>query len=276
MLINEIKPGAALAPYVRLYRVIHFSFPGRASIPFKAYPPRPEHCLQFMTHDQEMVRYPGSREEISPKSVLFMGPHTKVIHRFPGSDTLGFQVIFQPAAICQLLRMSARELTNAYLDAADIFGYDIHLVNEQLFHAANYGEMVAVAEQYLWTLIKKSKQRTHRVDELGRLMLYETEAFSLDRFLKAACLSHRQVDRMFRERIGMSPKQFLQLSRFDKVFRMKNRYPNKDWLTLALHGGYYDYQHLVKDYKEFTGYTPAQFFAIDNDAPERILGFAET
>jgi AraC-like DNA-binding protein len=73
----------------------------------------------------------------------------------------------------------------------------------------------------------------------------------------------------------MPPKQFLQISRFDKAFRMKNRFPGRDWLSVALHCGYYDYQHLVKDYKEFTGYTPTQFFAIDNHAPERILGDVE-
>jgi AraC-like DNA-binding protein len=66
------------------------------------------------------------------------------------------------------------------------------------------------------------------------------------------------------------------MARFDKAFRMKNRFPDRDWLSIALHCGYYDYQHLVKSYKEFTGYTPVQFFAIDNHAPERILGHAET
>jgi AraC-like DNA-binding protein len=57
---------------------------------------------------------------------------------------------------------------------------------------------------------------------------------------------------------------------------MKNRYPDKDWLSIAIHCGYYDYQHLVKDYKEFTGYTPPQFFSIDNGSPERAFGDAET
>ena len=44
----------------------------------------------------------------------------------------------------------------------------------------------------------------------------------------------------------------------------------------AIRCGYHDYQHLVKDYKEFTGYTPPQFFAIDNGSPERVFGDAET
>jgi transcriptional regulator GlxA family with amidase domain len=88
-------------------------------------------------------------------------------------------------------------------------------------------------------------------------------------------LCQRQFDRKFLERVGISPKQYLQVIRFDKAFRMKNRFPQKDWLTIALHCGYYDYQHLVKDYKEFTGYTPNQFLAIDNNAAERTFGERE-
>ena len=56
---------------------------------------------------------------------------------------------------------------------------------------------------------------------------------------------------------------------------MKNRHPERDWLTIALHCGYYDYQHLAKDYKEFTGYTPSAFADIENNAPERSFGEIE-
>ena len=73
----------------------------------------------------------------------------------------------------------------------------------------------------------------------------------------------------------MTPKQLLQMARFDKAFRMKNRFPEMDWLSVSLYCGYYDYQHLVKDYNLFTNYTPKQFLDIDQRAPERTLGHAE-
>jgi hypothetical protein len=56
-------------------------------------------------------------------------------------------------------------------------------------------------------------------------------------------------------RIGIPPKQFLHIIRFDRSFRMKNRFPDKDWFSIAIDCGYQDYQHLAKDYKAFTGYT---------------------
>jgi AraC-like DNA-binding protein len=275
MLLNEIKPSACLTEYIRLYRIIDFQFSGAAPVPFKAYPPRPEHCLQFMVHDPETVTYPGSGLRICRQKAIFMGPHSNVIHRYPGRRTLGLQVIFQPGAIHQITNISCHELTNLYTEADDVFGISTALVNEQLFHSKNYTEMIGVAEEFLTTLIKIKRHKKHPVDEISKAMIYEDETFALDKFLKAACLSHRQVDRKFRERVGMAPKQFLQISRFDKAFRMKNRFPKKDWLSIALHCGYYDYQHLVKDYKEFTGYTPTQFFDIDSGAPERSLGDVE-
>ena len=136
--------------------------------------------------------------------------------------------------------------------------------------------MIAIVEHFLVELIKRTKKERHNVDAAGKLMLQQDENFSLDRFIKQSFLCHRQFDRKFKERVGIPPKQYLQIIRFDKAFRMKNKNPQLDWLSIAIRCGYHDYQHLVKDYKEFTSYTPPQFFAIDNGAPERVFGDAET
>ena len=51
--------------------------------------------------------------------------------------------------------------------------------------------------------------------------------------------------------------------RFDQAFRLKERQPNLDWLAVAVQCGYYDYRHLVRDFKEFAGATPPQLLAAD-------------
>ena len=275
MLLNEIKPSPYLSEYIRLYRIIDFQFPSTATVPCKAYPPRPEHCLQFMIKDPEIITYPGSEVKTVSQSAIFMGPHTNLLLRYPGREMLALQVIFQPGAVYQLTHFSSDEFTNKYLDSELIFGTCTRKVHEQLSAAKNHAACISLVEQFLMDLIKRINHKKHPVDEVSKSMIYEMDKYSLDKFLKEACLSHRQVDRKFKERIGLAPKQFLQMSRFDKAFRMKNRFPQKDWLSIALYCGYYDYQHLVKDYKEFTGYTPTQFFAIDNAAPERMLGDVE-
>ena len=63
--------------------------------------------------------------------------------------------------------------------------------------------------------------------------------------------------------------------RFGNAFRMKNAQLNLDWLSVALSCGYYDYQHLVRDFKEFTNLAPTGLFETDTKAPERLFGVVE-
>ncbi|MBL0294607.1 MAG: helix-turn-helix domain-containing protein [Saprospiraceae bacterium] len=63
----------------------------------------------------------------------------------------------------------------------------------------------------------------------------------------------------------------MKVVRFENAFRMKNKNPVMDWLSIALSCGYYDYQHLVKDYKDLTGLTPNQFHEIESKALKGYL-----
>ena len=275
MLLNNITPSAALADYIRQYVIVDFKFSHDALIPFKVYPPRPEHCLQFYPKDTETVKYTNTELSISGKRCALVGQHTIVNNRYVGKNFLLFQVIFQPGALYRLTGIPSVEFSNQYMDAEDVLGKGVELVNEQLFEASNYNDMVLQVEKFLLQLIKNLKKQQHAVDKIGKLMIYLKEPASIDWLAKEACLCHRQLDRKFSERVGISPKYFDRVIRFDRAFRMKNKFPAQDWLTIALQCGYYDYQHLAKDYKEFTGCTPALFFEIDNRAPERSFGEAE-
>lgn len=275
MLINEILPSLYLTEYIRIYRIIDFLFPAAAALPFKAYPPRPEQCLQFYPRDLETVQYLGNNLTVSGKRAALVGQHTVVNYRHVGRNFLVIQVVFQPGALYNLTGIPAGEFANTYLDAEDVLGAGIRRLNDQLYHERSYPDMLRTVEQYLYKLTRAAKKKPDRMEQVSQNMLQQTDFFSVDTFVRQACLSHRQFDRRFLDLAGVPPKQFLRITRFDKAFRMKNRLPQMDWLTIALHCGYHDYQHLVKDYKEFTGCTPNQFLQLENNAPERAFGDKE-
>ena len=74
------------------------------------------------------------------------------------------------------------------------------------------------------------------------------------------------------ERMGVSPKFLARISRFDKAFSLKQINPSLDWLSIALQTGYNDYQHLVKDFKQFAGVMPNVMMQAEKNSPERVLG----
>lgn len=271
MLLRDFIPKIENRELVRLYRIIHFVFDKTAGAQVKAYPPRPEHVLSFFPHEPETVEYSG-KKNICSRCVL-TGQHDVVFNRFVQKNFLCIQIVFQPAALFLLTGIPSHELRNQYLEGELFFSNGIKFVNEQLFHATSYDEMIRITDQFVGKLrLGKSKSP---IDEVSKLLLRREGNVSLDWLAKQASLSIKQFERNFIVRTGITPKIFSRIARFDKAFRMKNQFPRMDWLSIAIACGYYDYQHLVKDYKEFTSLTPPEFHKIENKAPERQFGLHE-
>jgi transcriptional regulator GlxA family with amidase domain len=101
--------------------------------------------------------------------------------------------------------------------------------------------MIEIVENYLLCKIKKAKTEPHHLDRVANLLFTTPSHFSLDYLADQACLSPRQFERKFIERIGVSPKLYSRISRFYQAFSFKEANPTVDWLTVALNFGYYDY-----------------------------------
>ncbi len=276
MLLKDFIPSPAVSEYVQLYRIVHFVFGANEQLPFKAYPPRPEHCLAFYPYDTETVQYADTGKTIHSLPVVLYGQQLSVTNRFVGREFLVFQIIFHSGALFRLTGIPANELTNEYLDAEAVFSSDLRLVNEQLYHAESYAQMLQVADAFVKQLIQNKKKEQHAIDEVSKLLLKQNGDLPVDEMAKQSFLSHKQFERKFKERAGINPKLYARIARFDKAFRLKNSLPHLDWLRIAVECNYHDYQHLVRDYKDFTSMTPTAFHEIENKAPERKFGLAET
>lgn len=274
MVIQDYIPSPVLRSFVRQYKIIDFNFGGLSQLPVKAYTPRPEQCLQFFITGKNDISYPGAALPLTTGACLIAGQPTSIHYRKVSNRFLSVQVIFQPGAIRRWLGIPAGELTNAIIDASAVTGSPLNILNEQLQEAADHAGIIALIEGFLQKEQAGLRRYDHRINTIAALMCV-TEDRPLDWFVREACLSHRQFDRLFYESTGVGPKEYQQIIRFDRAFRMKNRFPEKDWLSIAVQCGYHDYNHLSKAYKQFTGHTPPVFFEIDNQAPERLLGEAE-
>ncbi len=271
-------PSPALRNHVRLLQIVGCEFPASMVVlPVKAYWPRAENCLTFFPKDPEKVEYGFDGNPIeSPLSRLY-GQHSIATSRHVGRDFMILQVQFQPGALFRLTGVPAHELTNTFVDAEAVFSTEISRVNERLSYTKHYTEMILIVEQFLLYLINRAKQKDLRpIDKVSRFMLEHSMVVSLDWLADQACLSQRQLYRQFMEREGVSPKLYARINRFENAMELKNARPDIDWLSIAIEMGYYDYQHLVRDFREFTKLTPNEFLIRDGRSPERSFGVVET
>lgn len=271
MLLKDFLPKPENRRFVRLYRIIHFKFDKSDGQKTKTYPPRPEHVLSFFPLEPETVQYPN--QTIKNARCIVTGQHDTIFNRTVQNHFLCLQIVFQPTAFYMLTGVPCAEIKNQYLDAGLFFRNDIQFVNEQLYHARTYDQMLDIADRFV-SRLQPLKYKSP-IDATASLMIQTDGVVSLDWLARQSSLSTKQFERCFKLRTGVSPKVFSRITRFDKAFRMKNQHPEMDWLSIAIASSYYDYQHLVKDYKDFTSLTPPAFHDIENKAPERIFGLHE-
>ena len=74
-------------------------------------------------------------------------------------------------------------------------------------------------------------------------------------------------------RVGISPKLFLRIVRFEEAMRIKNSDLTKTWSDVAIDCGYTDSSHLLKEFKLFAEFPPSQFYLrITSDYSELPTG----
>jgi AraC-like DNA-binding protein len=268
-------PSAGLREFVQCYGVIHFVFPPNVAIPVKAYTPKPAESIEFFLRDPEYVAYPEANQKVKRPAAILTGQQTQIIHRYVGREFLFFNILFQPGALFRLIGLPRYELTNTFIDAESVLSNQIKALTEQLKNADSYAELIQQAESFISLLIRRSRKEAHGIDRAAQLLLQNTSPISIDWLASQSCLSTRQFERKFKERMGVTASQLARIARFEKAFVLKNAQPQLDWLSVAIQCGYYDYPHLVRDYKAFTGLTPASFLDVDLQAPERLLGFTD-
>ena len=72
-------------------------------------------------------------------------------------------------------------------------------------------------------------------------------------------LSHRRFVEVFKTEVGLTPKLFCRVQRFQRLLALVRRHSAPDWSRLALDCGFFDQSHLIRDFGEFSGFGPAEF-----------------
>jgi AraC-like DNA-binding protein len=268
MVLKEFSPGPATRGTIRAYRVVHF-MRGPASLPaVKVYPATPEQSLQLFVHDREIVEYPDGRR-VQWNCVL-AGAHDITVRRIVPPRFLMIQAVFQPGALCRLTGVAGLELLNTHVDAESVWGTSVRDLREALGEARNYSAMITLVDDFI-AARETGRGRAHRVEPVLR-RLRDRPGTVIEEAARQCSLSLRQLERSCMQHTGMAPRELASVARFDRAFHTKLQRPDLDWLSIAIACGYYDYQHMVRDFRLYAGHTPPRLLETQRTSPEHLLG----
>jgi AraC-like DNA-binding protein len=220
-------------------------------------PPLPEQCIFFYLRDRGDSENISSRQKEKTPSVMVVGPS---IHRHnftPGHDHLMIKVGFQPGGLYRLTGIPMTSLLcSDSFNGPDLLGIDIWEVYQQLQETDSISNMKLIVENYLLKQVNKLKP-VLPIDHVFTRLIKERGMVKIDKLVSEACLSVRQFERVFQQRIGLTPKFFARLVRFNQAWIIKEQQPGVSWIRIAHECGYFDQMHLIRDFQEFTGANPS-------------------
>lgn len=166
-------------------------------------------------------------------------------------------ICFYPGMAYRFFHLPMHELTDTTALLADVWKGIATQIEDELANAPTNNERAAIAQQYLLQQLARSKA-DKQVGYCLRQANHAVDALSVQQLANDTGISQRHLSRRFQQYIGLSPKEFLRVSRFVRSLQHLKKFPALSLTDIAYESGYYDQAHFIRDYKIYAGYTPRE------------------
>ncbi|MFN0256790.1 DUF6597 domain-containing transcriptional factor [Pedobacter ureilyticus] len=165
------------------------------------------------------------------------------------SDTHLLGVCLKPAAFANFYCFAPQnELTNDTVELEKSRSFNIDKISSGTF-------------QYFDTFLADRMTNKNNPLQLAFDHIHETKGqISVHELSKSTFTTVRQLERNFRKFVGLSPKEYSNIIRFQHSLEViRNSEPKRSLLDISFECGYYDHAHLSNEFKRYTGFAPSSF-----------------
>jgi AraC-like DNA-binding protein len=197
------------------------------------------------------------------------GPNETVnrVKLFPGMKKM--IIIFKPGGFFKVFHLPAHLFNNRSQDAEKFLGKQVSEIGQQL-KETHLSRKIELTDAWLADQLQNQKKTDRNIDEAIRLIEHSKGNISLGELEQATYTTKRTLERRFLEQLGLHPKTYSRLVRFNGVIRHIETHLNVKWRQLADVFGYYDQSHFIHEFKSLTGSLPNDYYALKSDF-EKIL-----
>ncbi len=215
----------------------------------------------------ELVIVLGSAR--TSKSVL-SGPKSKssIIQRTAQDELLGIH--FKPGGAFPFLKFPFTDLHNIDIGIDDLWGEEranqlLHLLNE----ADRPERRFRILEMWMTKAMTRSLKH-HPAVNFAIPELQRNSNLSMRQAAAQANLSQKRFIQVFANEVGLTPKLFSRIQRFDRVIRSAAYSNDVDWLGTAMSFGYFDQAHFIHEFQEFSSLTPTEYLGLRTEHPRHV------
>lgn len=254
--IRTALPAPALRPYVKCFGQHTADIDGAMLV--IALPARIEQFLMFFFHDLYDVGRRGDYEAV-PRAVV-VGPQTRQSDLRIGGRIDAFAIHFQPTGFHHLFRIRMNDLVDRSFEVRAVLNSPCADVEEQLAVVHRFEDRIKIAERFLLKRIR-DYPGPDPVAVAARQISLSRGACRIDDLVAASGWTTRHFERRFLEQIGVAPKLYARIVRLNQALGTKLASAETTWTQIAHDLGYYDQMHMIHEFQELAGDSPAAFLA---------------
>ena len=240
----EIAPPAALSDIVRYFWIIESNEDPQTTSAYRLFAESSPGLVFFYRHNCGIV------------SGL-----TETHREFNMNGSFGMVGAYlYPYAIPLLFRETSEKLSNATLEISEFLGSEGERLKDRVMNSSSNNERVVVIGDYLLERMNKVSEMENCLHAGVREIVRCNGDVSLDGLVADLGFSARHFDRKFITAVGIPPKIFSRLIRFQSTLQLSKKMRIRNLTELAMNAGYCDQSHFIRDFKEFSGLTPSSYF----------------
>ena len=251
MKFGTYLPAERLRPFVKAYTVIEsYDEITNRVLPGTSF------ALAFRLRGQ--ISYMNGTNKIALPTVTFSGLKKSCRHINYAPYSAAIIVLFKEMGVSPFFKHPLHELFEKSISLDHFFlTSEVSRVEERLAENDSLAAKIAVIEEFLL-----SKTMLHSPDRIVSQAIEKINAVKgnirMKELANTLYISQDAFEKRFRKITGASPKQFSHIVKMNAVIRQNDK--TASILDIAFENGFYDQPHFNKDFKNFTGQTPTDFF----------------
>lgn len=245
--IRVYRPSPPLRQYVRYFWVID-SCEKFQTLTF------PIGCPQLIFHKRSPLCIPELN--CNQHQFTISGQVNFPAHIASTGDTKMIVAVFYPHTAGMFLATPPSAFHNLEICGFDLGNKQLNELASRIIDCENDSESIAILDRWLTQKINPTLN-IRRIAPAISTLLHRPET-SVSALSSTACLGNKQFERIFRDYVGMNPKEYARVVRFQKtMWHMQQG--ETDFSTIAYSCGYADQSHFIREFKSLSSHTPKSF-----------------
>ena len=203
--------------------------------------------------------------------MIVVGAHSEfaVIDTAEQRSTMG--AVFKPGGGFPFFKLPASELQHTNVELETLWGAEARYLRERLLAAKTPEAKFDIFERALLAKIVKPLDPPHPAVRFAVGNFRRLPNQPISGVTDQIGLSERRFIQLFAQHVGLTPKLFCRVQRFQKVLRHIARSASIDWTEIALSCGYFDQAHFIHDFRAFSGINPSSYVANKTDFQNHVV-----